>query len=249
VEVRSYRRVFALERRIYRIDRLRLNPGGVPVRGIVYFLVLFAASAIIGRLPLLGRMAGVLPWYLRNLALPGASATLLTIISLDGRPFHLAAHALIGHWTRPRHSIAGTEAGGQGWWPRPPQSGGGAAGFVLRERWHPQPILIVPDGSDPRMRRLRYTGPGAVLIALEHDRGGRATERGAIGRGRGGRRPELILRERPAARGLTQGTVVALATGVRLRVSLEKDRGGAQEQAGADTPAQSEDFARQETSP
>ena len=33
MEVRSYRRVFDLERRIYRVDRLRLNPGGVPVRG------------------------------------------------------------------------------------------------------------------------------------------------------------------------------------------------------------------------
>ena len=29
-EIRSYRRVFDLERRIYSIDRLRLNPGGVP---------------------------------------------------------------------------------------------------------------------------------------------------------------------------------------------------------------------------
>ena len=35
IEVRSYRTVFDLERRLYRIDRLRLNPGGVPVRGIV----------------------------------------------------------------------------------------------------------------------------------------------------------------------------------------------------------------------
>ena len=28
--------VFALERRIYRIDTLRLNPSGVPLRGIGY---------------------------------------------------------------------------------------------------------------------------------------------------------------------------------------------------------------------
>ena len=45
MEIRSYRAVFDLERRIYRIDRLRLNPAGVPVRGIVYFLALLAAIA------------------------------------------------------------------------------------------------------------------------------------------------------------------------------------------------------------
>ena len=38
IEIRSYRAVFDLERRIYRVDRLRLNPGGVPVRGVVYCL-------------------------------------------------------------------------------------------------------------------------------------------------------------------------------------------------------------------
>ncbi len=34
MEIRSYRRVFDLERRIYQVDRLRLNPSGVPVRGV-----------------------------------------------------------------------------------------------------------------------------------------------------------------------------------------------------------------------
>ena len=37
IEIRSYRRVFDLERRIYSIDRVRLNPGGVPVRGVDVF--------------------------------------------------------------------------------------------------------------------------------------------------------------------------------------------------------------------
>jgi hypothetical protein len=35
MDIRSYRAVFDLERRIYRIDRLRLNPSGVPVRGVI----------------------------------------------------------------------------------------------------------------------------------------------------------------------------------------------------------------------
>ena len=54
MEIRSYRRVFDLERRIYRIDRMRLNPGGVPVRGIVYFLVLLCGALMAARLPLIG---------------------------------------------------------------------------------------------------------------------------------------------------------------------------------------------------
>ena len=55
-DVRSYRAVFDLERRIYRIDRLRLNPGGVPVRGVLYFLGLLVAGAVTARLPLLAAL-------------------------------------------------------------------------------------------------------------------------------------------------------------------------------------------------
>ena len=68
MEIRSYRRVFDLERRIYRIDRLRLNPGGVPVRGVVYFLALLLAVLIARRLPLLEIVATLPPWYLGDLA-------------------------------------------------------------------------------------------------------------------------------------------------------------------------------------
>jgi hypothetical protein len=28
--------------------------------------------------------------------------------------------------------------------------------------WRPEELLVLPDGSDARLRRLRYTGPGAV---------------------------------------------------------------------------------------
>ncbi|MCW2969821.1 MAG: hypothetical protein JWO23_948, partial [Solirubrobacterales bacterium] len=95
MEIRSYRRVFELERRLYRVDRLRLNPGGVPIRGVVYFLALLAACLIVGVVPLLGAAARALPWYLRDLALPGATAVVLCVIRVEGRPFHLAAHAVV----------------------------------------------------------------------------------------------------------------------------------------------------------
>ncbi len=47
MEVRSYRNVFALERRVYSIDRLRLNPGGVPVLSLVYMAVISLSSIVV----------------------------------------------------------------------------------------------------------------------------------------------------------------------------------------------------------
>ena len=200
MEIRSYRRVFDLERRVYSVDRLRLNPGGVPVRGIVYFVVILAVSAIAARLPLLGGVARALPWYLRDLALPVVSATLLSVIRVEGRTFHLAARALVRHALGPR-CLAGL----------------GCRATVER-RWHPSDIVLLPDGSDARMRRLRYTGPGAVLIALEHELGGRATERWRGGIARRGSRATVTLRQLPGGGALGRGQVISLAAGARLLV-------------------------------
>ena len=64
IEIRSYRAVFDLERRIYRVDQLRLNPGGIPVRGVVYFLAILAATLLASSLPLRrggGRDAALVP--------------------------------------------------------------------------------------------------------------------------------------------------------------------------------------------
>ena len=199
MEVRSYRRVFDLERRIYRVDRLRLNPGGIPVRGVIYFLVIFAARLIAARLPLLAGVVGVLPWYLRDLALPVASAAVLTMIRVEGRPFHLAAFAIGRHRSGHRW-LAGLR-------PCP----------AVGARWHPQEIVFLPDGSDGRMRRLRYTGPGAVLVGVGHQRA-----EGAGGRWlqnlRPGHRSALTLWEPSSGPAYGGGQVIALAPGARLRV-------------------------------
>ncbi len=199
IEIRSYRAVFDLERRIYRVDQLRLNPGGVPVRGVVYFLAILAATLLASRLPLLGTAVGALPWYLRDLALPVASATLLSVIRIEGRPFHLAAQALLRYRAGPR-SFAGV---------RPCDAPGA--------RWRPEEILLLPDGSDGEMRRLRYTGPGAVLVTAAHERSER---RGPLGLGFGfGFGPAgLRLRELPDAPVPPQGQVLELARNVELRV-------------------------------
>jgi hypothetical protein len=190
IEIRSYRRVFDLERRIYSIDRVRLNPGGVPVRGVMYFLALLALALVVADLPLIGALARHAPWYLRAIALPGAGATVLSAIRLEGRTFHLAAHALARYRLGPRWLAGMRRCARPGL------------------RWQPGELLILPDGSDGRLRRLRYTGPG-----------GRAVERGAAATARRGPGAALRLKQRGRARTLDRGQVIALADGARLLVA------------------------------
>lgn len=196
MEIHSYRAVFDLERRIYRVDRLRLNPGGVPVRGVIYALALIAVALVCGSVPPLRLAARALPWYLTDLALPIGAAALLTVISIDGRPAHLAAQALL------RHRLCSRRLVGL----RPVRVGSGGAHGA---RWSPCEILILPDGSDARIRRLRYRGPGAVVVRVAHER----IELGP----RPLARRRLELRELTGARAPGRGRVVALAEGATLR--------------------------------
>lgn len=196
VEIRSYRRVFDLERRIYRIDRMRLNPGGIPVRGLLYFIASLVCTLIVGRLPLLGTLERLLPWYLAELALPALLATVLSAIRIEGRPFHLAARSLARHAFRPSRLERA------------------APTFHAGRRWRPGDLLMLPDGSDARMRKLRYTGPGIALIAPAHERAHhprRGLERLA-------RRPELIVSQMPGRSAPASARLVELAPGVRMLV-------------------------------
>lgn len=201
MEIRSYRAVFDLERRVYRIDRLRLNPGGVPVRGIVYLLALLTAVLALGRLPLTGLALAALPWYVAYLALPGTGAALLTVLRIDGRPAHLAGRALLGHWLGPRHTV-GLRAGAR---VRPAEA-----------CWRPPEILLLPDGSEARLRRLRYTGPGAVLVTVAHQR----REPGGLARAPALIPGRAVLRLRPAVGtpACRPGQVIALTARARVRI-------------------------------
>ena len=143
-EIRSFRRVFDLERRIYRIEGLRLNPSGVPVRGVLYALFLLVAVIAASRAPLLGRVVTVVPWYLRELGFPAGAAAVLAAIRVDGRTFHLAARAHVRLLAGPRR-VSGLT--------RPSAVG---------SRWRPPDLVLLPDGSDHRLRALRYRGPGEV---------------------------------------------------------------------------------------
>ncbi len=152
MDIRSYRAVFELERRIYRIDTIRLNPGGVPLRGVAYAGVLVLGTAIASRIEPVRLVLAPLPWYVRYLGIPIAGAALATMIRIEGRPFHLAAWAIAAHHWAPRHTCHLEPAAAPG------------------ARWQPRPVVLIPDGSDSRFRRLRFRGPGVVLVCRAHDR-------------------------------------------------------------------------------
>jgi len=137
IAIRSYRSVFDLERRIYRVDKLRLNPSGVPVRGVVYFAALLLAALLAGATPLLGAAVAVLPWWLRDVALPAGAAALLGAVRIDGRPVHLAAWALARYVCGPSR-LLGVRAA-----PPPVRA------------WRPRELLLLPGGAEGRPRRLR----------------------------------------------------------------------------------------------
>lgn len=151
LEIRSFRAVFALERRIYRIDTLRLNPGGVPLRGIAYAVALVLLALFAGDVPPTSLADAVVPWYARDLGAPLCLAILLASVRLDGRPCHVAANSICRFIVGPRrlHRL----------------------GAAPRQRtWVPPDVLLVPDGSDGRFRSMRFRGPGAVLVQVTHAR-------------------------------------------------------------------------------
>ena len=194
IEIRSFRRVFDLERRVYSVDGFRLNPAGVPVRGILYVLVALMTAVAAAKLPLIGRLVGVIPWYLRDIGGPAAIAALLAVIRVDGRSFHLAARAGIGGRLSPRliGSLSTSSETG-----RP---------------WCPPELIVLPDGSDHRLRRLRFTGPGAVLVLAAHRLVGGDGRRSALF---GRRKVGLAHRQGPRPE---RGIVIALARDGRLEV-------------------------------
>jgi len=205
-EIRSYRRVFDLERRIYSVDRLRLNPGGVPVRGVVYFIVILLGMLAVSAAPAVGSLARHVPWFLRDLAAPGLGAMMLTVVRVEGRPFHVAAAAVLRHLTAPRvlDRLQAPSA--------------------LAVRWRPEDIVLLPDGSDATLRRLRYTGPGAVLVAVEHELAGPPAGEISGGARLRARARTLVLRQSGDGRALARGQVVVLEAGARLVISRRSSR-------------------------
>jgi hypothetical protein len=207
MEIRSYRAVFDLERRIYRVDSLRLNPGGIPVRGLVYFAALAAIGALLARLPLLRGASHLMPWYLRDVAGPAAAAALLAATRIDGRPFHVAFLAIARRAIRPTGMVRFELCTGRA------------------RAWQPPDLVFVPDGSEGVMRALVCVGPGTVLVSVAH-RLLEAPPPGLIDRFlRRPSRAALIVEQQLPATRLDDGKAIALAAGARMLVRPSLERG------------------------
>jgi len=147
IVVRSYRAVFALERRIYRIDNLTLNPSGVPLRGIVYAVAVALAVAVCSTLPVVGLGLRLLPWFVRLVGLPLALAAFACVVRIEGRVFHQAVGALLGFLLLPRE-----------------RAGLGAASSRCGEVRAVGEVVFACCGSEGYPVRLRYRGPGVALV-------------------------------------------------------------------------------------
>lgn len=148
IRLRGYRRVFRVERRLFRFDRWRIPyPHGIPLRGIGYFLGLELCVVALMRLPLLGALLGLLPPALLYLAAPLAGAIVLMRGRIDGRPPHQALFSLVRFWLGP-HWFAGLS-------PCPPP---GQEVMALEQ------LTVAHDARESFHVRGRIRGPATVTF-------------------------------------------------------------------------------------
>ncbi len=185
ITVRSYRRVFDLERRLH---HRHLPPGGVPLRALGYGLVAGVGAMILGGLPPLA-LAGV-PTPVRFI-LAAAVGIALSIARPQGRLVHQVLLGLAHYHFGPGQLVA----------LRPTEPQGG--------RWTPGAVWLIPDGSEPRLRRLDYRGPGLVSVAVTH----RRTE--STG---GRRRVRVAITPHPIRRRLARPSTLSVQPGAHLEV-------------------------------
>src|SRR3954470_3856349 len=104
VMIRSYRRVFMVDRRIYRVDRWALPvPGGVPLRAVGYFLAALVVVLLLGRIPGVGEVSAPI----RLVVIPLGLAVLGAQAAPDGRVAHRFAADWIRFRLRARRRCAG----------------------------------------------------------------------------------------------------------------------------------------------
>lgn len=103
IQLRGYRRVFRIERRLFRFERWRIPyPHGIPLRGIGYFLLLELGILAFSRLPLLGLLVALPSPAIPFLVVPGAGAFALMQARIDGRPPHHVLLSLVRLAASPR---------------------------------------------------------------------------------------------------------------------------------------------------
>lgn len=146
--IRSYRRVFEVDRRIYRVDRWALPvPGGIPLRAVGYFAATLITAIVLSVLPVTGEAVSVISAPLRYVVIPLAVAVLGSQAAPDGR----AAHRFAADWIRLRLRARRRSAGRV----IPPEEEP-----VL---WHGD-LGVTWDQHGTRMSRARVTGPARITF-------------------------------------------------------------------------------------
>ena len=144
--IRSYRRVFEVDRRIYRVDRWPVPvPGGIPLRAVGYFLVALVLVLLLGRVPGVREISTPI----RLVVIPLALAVLGTQVAPDGR----AAHRFAADWLRLRWRARRQSAGRRIELEDEPIAWDGE----LAVRW---------DGDGAELHRGRVCGPSRVTFAV-----------------------------------------------------------------------------------
>jgi hypothetical protein len=151
--IRSYRRVFEIDRRIYRVDRWALPvPGGVPLRAAGYFMATLLAIVVLDGLPGIGDAISALSPPLRYVIVPLAVAVLGTHAAPDGRTAHRFAADWLRLRARTRRRCAGRAVPLEGE-PVP---------------WHGD-VAVHWDGDGAELHRARVRGPARVTFNVGVD--------------------------------------------------------------------------------
>jgi hypothetical protein len=203
IQLRGYRRVFRIERRLFRFDRWRIPyPHGVPLRGIGYFLVIELSVFALWRLPLFGQLVGLWSPAISFLGLPLVGAFLLMQGRIDGRPPHHVLASLL-RWSINPRCLAGLS-------PCP------------REREEVLPleeVVVAFDARESFLVRGRIKGPAKVTFrypAVVRVEGARPWVRDPEKRAARARR--YRVRRRRGAAPMLRGKVVGVPEGRELVV-------------------------------
>lgn len=144
--IRSYRRVFEVDRRIYRVDRWALPvPGGIPLRAVGYFLAALVLVLVLGRVPGVRDVSAPI----RFVVIPLGLAILGTQAAPDGR----TAHRFAADWVRLR-------------WRSRRRSAGRVV--VLEDEpiaWHGE-LAVRWDDDSAVLQRARVRGPARITFAV-----------------------------------------------------------------------------------
>jgi hypothetical protein len=107
LQIRSFRVVFDLERRIHHVDRFRVPlPYGVPLRSVGYAAAALVAVLIGQGLPIVGSVLMTMDAPVRLALLPIGVSVLLSRLRIDGRPAHVAALAWLRFVVGPTRYVA-----------------------------------------------------------------------------------------------------------------------------------------------